>query len=175
LKGSPTESEAKTTGNYRTDREKAISGALKSYVDPSEYDKYNAFSYDDFAGKYDDYYNRHYASYAISEMLVEKGYTTIYSGWNQCEDIAIASDGKITAGFWNSSKDVFRPVMYLCDPSIYEVDSDKCVYYLRKDNKDIALKKAADKGVTMTLVAEYPQWGIWLYEASENLMTPDSK
>ena len=115
------------------------------------------------------------ASYAISEMLVEKGYTTIYSGWNQCEDIAIASDGKITAGFWNSSKDVFRPVMYLCDPSIYEVDSDKCVYYLRKDNKDIALKKAADKGVTMTLVAEYPQWGIWLYEASENLMTPDSK
>ena len=49
------------------------------------------------------------------------------------------------------------------------------MYYLRKDNKDIALKKAADKGVTMTLVAEYPQWGIWLYEASENLMTPDSK
>lgn len=114
------------------------------------------------------------ASYAISDVLVEKGYTTIYSGWNQCEDIAIASEGRITAGFWNSSKDVFRPVMYLCDPSIYGVDPSECVYYLRKDNKDIALKKAADKGVTMTLVAEYPQWGIWLYEASENLMTPDS-
>ena len=93
------------------------------------------------------------ASYAISDMLVEKGYTTIYSGWNQCEDIAIASEGRITAGFWNSSKDVFRPVMYLCDPSIYEVDSTKCVYYLRKDNKDIALKKAQERGVTMTLVA----------------------
>ena len=114
------------------------------------------------------------ASYDISEMLLEKGYTTIYSGWNQCEDIAIASDGAITAGFWNSSKDVFNPVMYLCDPSIYYVDSSKCVYYLRKDNKDIALEKAAERGVTMTLVAEYPQWGIWLYEASENLMTPQA-
>ncbi len=115
------------------------------------------------------------ASYEISEMLVEKGYTTIYSGWNQCEDIAIASGGKITAGFWNASKDVFNPVMYLCDPSIYEVESDKCVYYLRKDNRDIALKAAEKRGVTMTLVAEYPQWGIWLYEASENLMqVPDN-
>ena len=68
-------------------------------------------------------------------MLIEKGYTTVYSGWNQCEDIAIASGGKITAGFWNrSTKDVFTPVMYLCDPSVYEVDSDQCVYYLRSDN-----------------------------------------
>lgn len=114
------------------------------------------------------------ASYAISDMLIEKGYTTIYSGWNQCEDIAIASDGALTAGFWDSSKDVFNPVTYLCDPAIYEVDASECVYYLRKDNKDIALKKAEARGVTMTLVAEYPQWGIWLYEASENLMTPVS-
>ena len=112
------------------------------------------------------------ASYEISETLIEKGYTTIYSGWNQCEDIAIASGGKITAGFWNQSKDVFNPVMYLCDPSIYEVEPSQCVYYLRKDNKDIALQKAAERGVTMTLVAEYPKWGIWFYEASENLMTP---
>lgn len=114
-------------------------------------------------------------SYEISAMLTEKGYTTIYSGWNQCEDIAIASGGSITAGFWDRSTDVFEPVMYLCDPSIYSVDSSECVYYLRKDNKDIALKKAEEKGVTMTLVAEYPQWGIWLYEASENLMTPEGQ
>ena len=115
------------------------------------------------------------ASYAISQTLVEKGYTTIYSGWNQCEDIAIASDGALTAGFWDSSKDVFNPVMYLCDPAVYEVEASKCVYYLRKDNKDVALRKAEAEGVTMTLVAEYPQWGIWLYEASENLMTTDSE
>jgi hypothetical protein len=114
-------------------------------------------------------------SYEISDMLIDKGYTTIYSGWNQCEDIAIASGGKITAGFWNSSKDVFNPVMYLCDPSIYEVESEKCVYYLRKDNRDIALKKAEELGVTMTLVAEYPTWGIWFYEASENLMQMNIK
>ena len=112
------------------------------------------------------------ASYEISETLIEKGYTTIYSGWNQSEDIAIASGGKITAGFWNQSKDVFNPVMYLCDPSIYEAEPSQCVYYLRKDNRDIALQKAAERGVTMTLVAEYPKWGIWFYEASENLMTP---
>ena len=111
-------------------------------------------------------------SYEVSEMLIEKGYTTIYSGWNQCEDIAIASGGKITAGFWNRSKDVFSPVMYLCDPSIYETESEKCVYYLRRDNLEIALQEASERGATMTLIAAYPEWGFWLYESSQNLMTP---
>jgi len=86
------------------------------------------------------------------------------------EDIAIASGGKIKAGFWNSSKDVFNSVTYLCDPAIYRVDSSKCVYYLKKDNRDIALQKAAELGVEMTLVFHDPTWGIWFYEASENLM-----
>ena len=110
------------------------------------------------------------ASYEISEILIEKGYTTVYSSWNQAEDIAIASGGKLKAGFWNSSKDVFNSVRYLCDPAVFEADSDKCVYYLKKDNRDIALEKAAELGVEMTLVAEFPSWGIWFYEASENLM-----
>ena len=115
-------------------------------------------------------------SYEISEMLVEKGYTTIYSGWNQCEDVAIASGGKLTAGFWDRSKeDVFKPVKYLCDPSVYEVESDKCVYYLRRDNLELALRVARVRGVTMTLVAEYPEWGIFLYEASENLMVTSNE
>ena len=114
-------------------------------------------------------------SYEISDMLIEKGYTTIYSGWNQCEDIAIASGGKITAGFWDRSVAVFEPVTYLCDPSVYTVESEKCVYYLRRDNREIALQKAHERGVTMTLVAAYPEWGIWLYEASENLMMPQGK
>lgn len=109
-------------------------------------------------------------SYEISDLLIEKGYTTVYSGWNQCEDIAIASDGRITAGFWNRSKGVFQSVDYLCDPSIYETESDKCAYYLRRDNRDIALQEAKKRGITMTLIAAYPERGIWLYEASENLM-----
>ena len=109
-------------------------------------------------------------SYEISDLLIEKGYTTVYSGWTQCEDIAIASDGRITAGFWNRSKDVFQSVDYLCDPSIYETESDKCAYYLRRDNRDIALQEAKKRGFTMTLIAAYPERGIWLYEASENLM-----
>ncbi len=110
------------------------------------------------------------ASYEISEMLVEKGYTTVYSSWNQAEDIAIASGGAITAGFWNSSKDVFNSVLYLCDPSVYEADCSKCVYYLKKDNRDIALTEAKKRGVKMTLIAEFPTWNIWFYEADENLM-----
>jgi len=114
-------------------------------------------------------------SHEVSDLLIEKGYTTIYSGWNQCEDIAIASGGKLTAGFWDRSTDVFRPVTYLCDPSIYEVESNKCVYYLRKDNLEIALSTAKERGVTMTLVANYSAWGFMIYEASENLMEiPDN-
>lgn len=112
------------------------------------------------------------ASYEISELLIEKGYTTVYSAWNQAEDIAIASGGKLTAGFWNSSKDVFNSVLYLCDPSVYEVEPNKCVYYLKKDNRDIALEEAKKRGVEMTLVAEVPTWNIWFYEADENLMKP---
>lgn len=110
------------------------------------------------------------ASYEISEMLIEKGYTTVYSSWNQAEDIAIASGGAITAGFWNSSKDVFNSVLYLCDPVVFEADCAKAVYYLKKDNRDVALEEAKKRGVEMTLVAEYPTWGIWFYEASKNLM-----
>lgn len=109
-------------------------------------------------------------SYEISDLLIEKGYTTVYSGWNQCEDVAIASDGAITAGFWDNPIDVFQPVKYLCNPEIYNVDSNKSVYYLYSGNRDIALEKAKKAGVTMTLVAEYPKEGIWLYEASQNLM-----
>ncbi len=116
--------------------------------------------------------SQNHISGEISDMLLEKGYTTIYSGWNQCEDIAIASGGRITAGFWDGSEDVFVPVEYLCDPSVYTVESEKCVYYLRRDNLEIAIQKAREQGVTMTLVAAYPEWGIWLYEASEKLMTP---
>jgi hypothetical protein len=114
--------------------------------------------------------SREHISHEVSELLIEEGYTTIYSGWNQCEDIAIASGGKITAGFWDSPKDVFRPVKYLCDPSVYEVESEKCVYYLRKDNLEIALDYARERGVTMKLVANYSAFGFLLYEASENLM-----
>ena len=70
---------------------------------------------------------------------------------------------------------MFNPVLYLCDPSVYEVDPNKCVYYLKKDNRDIALEEAKKRGVERTLVAEVPTWNIWLYEADENLMKSAGK
>ena len=110
-------------------------------------------------------------TYEISEDLQDKGYTVVYSTWNRCEDIAVASGGNIRSGFWHSQTDPFTPVTHLCNPEIYEADADQVVYlFYGEDEANIGIDKAKDQGLDMQFVAHYPDRDIYLYTAPVNLL-----
>lgn len=48
------------TGDYANERGKIITAYAKNAGNAADYDNYNAFSYDDFAGKYGDYYDKYF-------------------------------------------------------------------------------------------------------------------
>ena len=111
------------------------------------------------------------ASYEIQEDLLDKGFTTVYSSWNGCEKIAIASFGKLQAGFWNTNEDPFVPAPYLCDPAIYTVRPEEVAYvFYGEDAQEAGRKRAEEKQVEMTLVAYYPRESVYIYTAPVNLM-----
>lgn len=115
-------------------------------------------------------------SYEISEYLLERDYTTIYSSWNRCENVAVASGGEIKAGFWTEDYDPFIPVKFLCKPEIYTVEAERAVYmFYGKENAEIGVEKAKAQHIEMTLVAQFPDNDIYLYAAPVNLLQVFSK
>lgn len=111
------------------------------------------------------------SAYAVSEYLMENGYTTVYSAWNGAADVPVASDWKISAGFWEDAEDPFFYYQYLCNPEIFHADKDRCVYLFHgQQYAEKAMEKAATKDISVELVQTFPQWDIYLYTASENIM-----
>lgn len=105
-------------------------------------------------------------------ILEEKGITTLFSGWNRGEGIAIYSKGSVKAAFWDSYKTPFVAVKYLCDPDYFAVDPENCAYvFLSYAEADIAVSKAAEQGVELTLLAHIAEEGVYVYTAAVNLMT----
>lgn len=119
-----------------------------------------------------DFQNRKQDSaYAICDYMQENGYTTVYAGWNEGVNVAVASDWKIAAGFWESQSDPFVYFKYLCNPEIFLVENDKCVYlFTGEESVNLALKKAKTKNISMTLLQYFPQGDNYLFAASENIM-----
>ena len=105
-------------------------------------------------------------------FLEEKGITTVFSGWNRGEKIAVASDGSVKAAFWDSYKKPFVAVKYLCDPAGFDVAPENCAYvFFYASEADIAVSKAAEQGVELTLLAHIAEEGVYIYTADVNLMT----
>lgn len=119
-----------------------------------------------------DFQNRKQDSaYAICDYMQENGYTTVYAGWNEGVNVAVASDWKIAAGFWESQSDPFVYFKYLCNPEIFLVENDKCVYlFTGEESVNLALKKAKTKNISMTMLQYFPQGDNYLFAASENIM-----
>lgn len=110
-------------------------------------------------------------SYRISADMQENGITTVYSGWNHSEKIAVASGGSITAGFWNKEDDPFIPMTYLCSTEVFHAPAETAAYiFYSQEEADLAIKKAKRSGAAMTLMSEYPEEEIFAYRASVNLM-----
>lgn len=114
------------------------------------------------------YFAKYDKNYEICDYLEEKGYTTIYTGWNQGEDVAVASKGEITAGFWDEH--MFVPVGYLCNPEVYKADSEHCAYLLSSRQMETASELAKSKGIVITTVACFPKSDICILAAPVNLM-----
>ena len=117
-------------------------------------------------------------SYRICADLQEKGITTVYSGWNHSEKIAVASGGDIIAGFWSEEDNPFMPVTYLCSTKVFHAPAETAAYiFYSQEEADLAIEKAERSGATMTRISEYPEEQIFAYRASINLMeyyTPSS-
>lgn len=118
-------------------------------------------------GKYEIYHT-------ISDDLRRGGYTTVYSGWNGGEKIAIAAmeDGEeLRAGFWEYADTPFVPARYLCDTDLFEADPRHTAYVFFGAEETAYCKAAAAKrGIQLTLLLEYPDSDIYLYTAPVNLM-----
>ena len=106
-----------------------------------------------------------------SDSLIERGITTVYSPWNCGEQIALASNGKITAGFWDQPSEPFRSMQYLCDPRVFATSAEESAYmFLDAHHAQLAAKEAQRRGASFTLLGEFPEDGIWVYVSDVNLM-----
>lgn len=115
--------------------------------------------------------------WAISKALTERGYTTVFSHWNGCETLAAASGGALQAGFWYGEETPFEmPVTWLCDPGIFDVNAQKCVFvFYGEAEQALCLRKLEDAGISAQLVTQYYSErhysNIFLYELSQNVLT----
>lgn len=110
-------------------------------------------------------------SYQIYEDLRDSGITTMYSGWNRCEKVAIAGNLEINAGFWDRGDEPFHPMPYLCKTDTYNAAPENVAYlFYAPEEVNLAVEKAEQAGVTMTLLYEYPEYGVYIYTAPTNLM-----
>lgn len=115
------------------------------------------------------YFARYDPIQVVSDYLMEEGYETVYAPWNMGEDIAIASDFAIEAGFWDAA--MFVPVTYLCEMEVYEADSSRCVYaFFDADSAALAEEIAADKGMQLDPLRAFPEIEVYLYTSPKNLM-----
>lgn len=116
--------------------------------------------------------NPNHPIYTVVEDLKQQGITTVYSSWNCCEYIAVASDFTIDAGFWGSRVQPFRKIDYLCDPSeTFDADSTQCVYvFERIEFAEWAIAAAAERGVELKLMKYYPELNFYIYTADVELM-----
>lgn len=109
--------------------------------------------------------------YEISAYLLENGYTTVYAEWNRGHDVAIASNGKIDAGYWYVEECPFEKVTHLCSMDIYDREAERCVYlFVGSDDAEIGVSVAKSAGVELKLIRHYPQSNTYLYTAPVNLM-----
>lgn len=107
----------------------------------------------------------------ISDHLESEGITTVYSCWNSAEKVAIASNGKIRAGFWTSVGAPFEPVGYLCDPEVYNAEPSKCAYYFGgKGSLEIGMQAAAERNVELTILKHFEDIDVYICVADAPLM-----
>ena len=107
----------------------------------------------------------------IVDSLVKRGITTVYSPWNCGEQIALASNGEITAGFWDQPSEPFKSMQYLCDPGVFDAAAEECAYvFSDAHHAELAVQEAASRGAELVLLTEYADSGWYVGVCNVNLM-----
>lgn len=107
----------------------------------------------------------------VSTYLEENGITTIYSDWDCCEDIAIASDFNIKAGFWSATGEPYFKIDYLCNPNVFDVDASECAYIFQgSEDAAIGVEAARERNVELVLMKYFSKFDIYVYTADVKVM-----
>ena len=107
----------------------------------------------------------------VADYLEEEDITTVFSAWNQCEKIAIASDWKINAAFWASTDFPFVRVMHLCNPAVFDADPAHCAYvFFGEHDAAIAEITARGRDADFTLLKHFEDSNIYVYTSTEMVM-----
>lgn len=108
---------------------------------------------------------------AVADYLRAQGFTTFYANWNSGEEVAIAADFEIEAGFWKHPEQPFEKMPFLCDHTVFEADPSECAYLLRgKKAARQAETAARDMGTELVLLEYFPEANLYVYTAAINLM-----
>jgi hypothetical protein len=95
----------------------------------------------------------------------------VYTSWNCGEQLALASNGEITGGFWDQPSVPFKSMEYLCDPSVFDADASECAYvFLDAHHAELAMAEAANRGAELIMLVEYVDDGWYICVCDVNLM-----
>lgn len=120
---------------------------------------------------YIDAFEDAYTMQQVSDFLEEENITTVYADWNLGDEIAIASDFRIKAGFWDSEFDVYNSIKYLCNPAVYDADPSECAYVVRGEEVFAhATEVAQSRGIHIQLLHYFPETNVYVFTADQNLM-----
>lgn len=97
----------------------------------------------------------------VVDYLEEEGITTIYSGWNQGEKIALTSGMKVRVAFCD---DPFEYVTYLCEADLYDSVSQSNPYvFIYGGYADWAVERANAVNAEFNLIQAFDSCGASVY------------
>lgn len=110
-------------------------------------------------------------SYAeVSDYVLSEGYQTLFAGTDLGHKIAVASDLDLEVGFWFMNEP-FSEVTYLCNPSVFHVEPEHCVYAFRGSSRVEAAQEMLDEyGLQMELLKHFPESDIYVFTSKELLI-----
>lgn len=93
----------------------------------------------------------------MCQWALDEGYEYVYGDWSVAPYIAAYSGGSLEAGFWYD--DPFHPVTYINALDIYdEEDNARAIYAFSSEDVEQGLRLALERGVELTLVAEFGEY-----------------
>ncbi len=107
----------------------------------------------------------------VCASLEENGIAVVFTQWNLGGRLAIASDFRIQVGFWDAADDVFEPVGYLCDPSVFRAEPENCAYIVSgASGFALARERAGENRATIHLLEYFPALDLYLFTSDQRLM-----
>lgn len=110
----------------------------------------------------------------LSQWAVDNGYEYVYGEyWGTAPQIAVYSQGKLDAGCWHGSENVYQVELANTPQDIYSAaQNEKALYVFTSEDVQNGLQCAQEKGVSMELKVQFGDFRA--YTASKPLMYTNS-